>query len=80
MMNKYLTAVGAATTIIVTIFIVAIISGTILWGTWDVVPVFFPTLAKSLPVDPTWWMFVKVSWLVTTIARLFIPNIKVKNE
>jgi len=64
--------------IVATIALIAVVSGTIIWGTWDALHYFWPT--SPLPVNPNWWVCVKGAWLVSIIARLFLPNVKIEKK
>lgn len=76
-MNNFFSVIGSVGVGIIIIAIASILSGTIIWLTWDVVEIFFSPLV-FLPQNPTWWQFVKVAWLVSTVARLFLPNVEIK--
>lgn len=77
-MSEYTSALGKALAIIITLFVFSVFSGSLLWVTWDAIFTFFPTVA--LPKDPSWWQTVKIVWLVSTISRIILPNIKIERE
>ncbi len=77
-MEKFYTLIGAGLTAIIIISLASIITGTILWAIWDVIYIFFGK--TFLPENPTWWQCVKVSWLLSIIARIIIPNIEIKSK
>ena len=64
--------------VIASILLVAVLTGTIVWGTWDALHSFFPT--APLPTDPSWWLCVKATWLFSAVARIFLPNFEIKKK
>lgn len=77
-MKNIIELISTGATVIILILIVATISGTIIWATWDVIKIFYPL--EYLPEDPTWWQCVKVAWLTSTVMRLFLPNVEIKKS
>lgn len=77
-MNNFIEAIVVGLGIVVTILLIAVITGTIIWGTWDALYSFFPN--TSLPTDPSWWLCVKATWLFSAIARVFLPNFEIKKK
>ncbi len=78
-MEKFIEAVGAVFVVVVGIAALSVISGTILWGTWDALHKIIPQ-ASFLPTNPSWWTLVKFSWLVSTVSRMVLPNVKIKKD
>jgi len=64
--------------VIASILLVAILTGTIVWGTWDALHAFFPN--APLPSNPSWWLCVKATWLFSAIARIALPNFEIKKK
>ena len=77
-MEKLYSIIGAALTAIILVLFAALISGTIIWATWDMIYIFFGK--TFLPENPTWWQCIKVSWLISVVARIIVPNFEIKKD
>lgn len=75
-MNDFINKLTLVITTLVAIAIGSVLTGTIIWGTWDVIATFYSPLLQWLPADPAWWDCVKVSWFTGTVAGIFFSTFK----
>lgn len=72
MNNDFLKAMGVFFVTLISVFVGAVIGGTIVWYVWPiVVPVVLPLLVKSgaIPAELTWWVSVCLTWLCSTLFK-----------
>ncbi len=75
-MKNFYTVAGTILVASIIVLLASIIGGTIIWATWDMIDIFIGD--TFLPENPIWWDCVKVSWLLTTISRIFLPTVEIK--
>jgi len=71
-------AVGASLVVFVTVFVVAVFSGTIVWLIWPVVGYAFPTAVNQgwLASHLSWWDSVCLTWLFGILIKSTQTNKK----
>ncbi len=77
MLDSFFTIVGAFITLLVTVFCLALITGTILWMIYATsIPMLFPNAVEHgiLAADLTWWQFVKVTWVFGILIKASNTN------
>lgn len=71
-MKKILSILGTAIIHTLSIIIIAVTGGTILWAFWDnCIPAVFPGLVKNgmIAVDLAWWEAVTLTWIFAILFK-----------
>jgi len=64
--------VGAFVTMVATVSVVSVATGTLLWLVYSTsIPMLFPSAVENgiLAADLTWWQFVKVAWVFGVLIK-----------
>lgn len=70
-MDKFVKGVGVAIIAIALVFVVAVISGTLLWAIYPHIHALFPTAATKgiIAQDLKWWDAVCVTWIFGILIK-----------